>query len=74
MCTVVCRIHSLDGLPEELTVELFELVLQQSRLTPRILKVFEQTGHESLLDYIDSLNIQPMPVLIKYEIPHKKCF
>ncbi len=44
--STVCRVYSLDGLPEELLLELFETVLRKGKLQPRVLSLFEvRPGH-----------------------------
>lgn len=61
---------SLSGLPEYLVKDLFERVLAQGRLTPQVLETFERTGHKSVLDHIEGLNIQQLPPVLP--ITHKK--
>lgn len=48
---------SLQGVPEELVIRLFESIVQKGKLTPRILEIMERTEHEDLVDLIQSLNI-----------------
>ena len=51
------RVASLRGLPEELVLLLFEAVLAQGRLTPRVLGLFEDTRHELLAARVSQLGI-----------------
>ena len=60
----VCRVPSLQGLPEELVCEVFEEVLLYGRLTPRVLEVFERTGHSRVLKRIEGLHIQQLPPVL----------
>jgi hypothetical protein len=59
-----CRNKTLDGLPEELVVELFERVLRLGFLTPKVLAMFEGTGHEEVCRRIQGLNIQQLPHIL----------
>jgi len=36
-----CRVASLEDLPEELVLELFDAVLRRGKLQPRVLALFE---------------------------------
>ena len=69
-----CRVYDVSCLPEELALAVFQAVLQLKRLTPKVLDLFERSHHERVLDVIDALNIQPLPVLIKFDTPKKKYF
>ena len=44
--------RSLENIPEDITCELFVRVLQLGRLTPVVLRVFKETRHPVLLDYL----------------------
>ena len=43
---------SFDDIPEDLCCELFDRVLQNGLLTPRILALFRATNHPLLLTFI----------------------
>jgi hypothetical protein len=60
----LCRLTSLEGLPEELTFAIFEAVLSKGRLTPRLLELFLQTEHESVLQRIKALQIEWVPPVL----------
>lgn len=58
------RIHSLDGLPEELCTALFEAVLLKGKLTPRVLELFTRTEHDQVLEHIRALKLQTLPPVL----------
>ena len=58
------RYTSFEGLPEELAISIFEAVLSKGKLTPRLLELFWQTGHESLLQRVQALKIQWVPPVL----------
>jgi hypothetical protein len=43
---------SLSALPEELVAELLRMVLAAGRLTPRLVKLFEASEHDSVCEWI----------------------
>ena len=60
----LCRLTSLEGLPEELTFAIFEAVLSKGKLTPRLLELFLQTEHESVLQRVKALQIEWVPPVL----------
>ena len=58
------RVSTLDGLPEELALELLERVLSLGLLTPKVLEMFERLGHTEVDIRIAELNIQELPLLV----------
>jgi len=54
----------LQGVPEEIVLDVFERVLVKGKLTPRVLHLFEATDHTSVSYRIKALNIQDVPPLI----------
>ncbi|KAK9829160.1 hypothetical protein WJX72_004248 [[Myrmecia] bisecta] len=52
------KVPSLDGLPEELAVALFDEVFRRGKFSPRVLEMFEATQHAHVLSRIKMLNIQ----------------
>ena len=58
------RTTTLEGLPEELALELLELVLSLGLLTPKVLEMFERLGHTEVDIRITELNIQELPLLL----------
>jgi len=59
-----CRNKTLDGLPEELVIDLFERVMRLGYLTPKVLAMFERTEHEEVQWRIQGLNIQQLPHIL----------
>ncbi len=55
---------TLDGLPEELALDLLERVLALDLLTPKVLELFEKMGHTEVDIRITELNIQELPLLL----------
>ena len=62
--SLACRQSTLDGLPEELALLLFERVLALGLLTPKVLQLFEDTGHSEVELRIASLHIQDLPAVL----------
>lgn len=58
------KVDSLVGIPEELAVVLFERILRKSKLNPRVVQLFQETGHEVLDQLMSALNIQPLPAVL----------
>jgi len=57
---------SIACMPEDLTLLLFNMVLENGRLNPKVLKVFKQSGHELVDKRIKELNIkEPPPLLVE---------
>ncbi|KAL6781401.1 hypothetical protein ACKKBG_A11015 [Auxenochlorella protothecoides x Auxenochlorella symbiontica] len=54
----ITTVPSLRDVPEDLVVCLFKRVIQQGRLTPRILDVFAASGHPGILDLVSAMRIQ----------------
>ncbi|KAI3425913.1 hypothetical protein D9Q98_007885 [Chlorella vulgaris] len=60
----ITSVHSLTSpssgavLPEELCCSLFEAVLAQGKLTPKVLELFERTEHELLTERIAGMGIR----------------
>lgn len=65
------RLQTLEGLDEHLCVRLFQLILAQGRLTPRVLGLFLQTRHSVLLEHIEALQIRDLPPVIIADTPNE---
>ncbi|KXZ49755.1 hypothetical protein GPECTOR_19g206 [Gonium pectorale] len=66
--TVASNIHtyeSLDCVPEELLLYLFQRVLELGKLNPRVLKLFTDTERDGVLRQIKALNVRDVPPIIK---------
>jgi len=61
---LLCRLTTLDDLPEELTFAIFEAVLSKGKLTPRLLELFWKTDHESIQQRVTALKIQWIPPVL----------
>ncbi len=40
------RVVSLEGIPEDIVLELFALILEKGKLSPRSVSLFNECGHE----------------------------
>ncbi|KAF8065563.1 Xab2 [Scenedesmus sp. PABB004] len=54
---------SLAGVPEELTLQLLQLVLAQGKLTPRLAALFADSQHDAVLGALAALNLRETPPL-----------
>ena len=61
---MLCRTYTLEGLPEELSIALFEAVLAKGKLTPRVLELFQSLQHDLVLEQIRALKLQPLPPVL----------
>ena len=59
-----CRHNSVDGLPEELVLELWDRVLSLGQLTPKVLEMFERAGHTDVNKRIEDMNLQEVPAIL----------
>ena len=55
------RVSSLEGLPEDIVCQLFELVILNGQLSPEVLQLFKDTEHDRLLQRVKSLKLQTLP-------------
>lgn len=52
VATHISQVTTLQGLPEELVTSLFALILRRGALSPRVLALFKESGHQELLGAI----------------------
>lgn len=69
VCKAIDHVEDLSGLPEELGSEIFARTLQAGKLTPKTLKVFASSGHETIVAALQALNLQDPPPLFD-DTPH----
>mmetsp|Transcript_18086 Transcript_18086/g.30977 ORF Transcript_18086/g.30977 Transcript_18086/m.30977 type:complete len:99 (-) Transcript_18086:559-855(-) len=53
------------GLPEDIALTLFQMVLKRGKLTPAILKHFKDSDHSSLLELIQSMDLRDPPPIYR---------
>ncbi|CAL8471529.1 g11071 [Coccomyxa elongata] len=55
VASIIERVSSLEGLPEELVCRIFVEVLARGKLTPRVLELVKQTEHDLVLGQVQAL-------------------
>ncbi|GAQ78055.1 hypothetical protein KFL_000070250 [Klebsormidium nitens] len=60
------KVVSLEALPEEVLVLLFQRILQAGKLNEKVLELFlrESDKHRELIDSLQSLHIQRPPAIL----------
>lgn len=58
------RLISLEGLPEELSLAIFEAILAKGKLTPRLLELFWKADHDTVRQRVTALRIQWVPPVL----------
>lgn len=61
LATNMQQLPSLERLPEELVLILFGMVVERGKLTPKVLQVFIETGHDAVIEHIRGLKLREPP-------------
>ncbi|KAG2491723.1 hypothetical protein HYH03_009886 [Edaphochlamys debaryana] len=61
----ITKYTTLEGLPEDLLVYLFQRVLQEGKLSPRVLKLFKAAEYPSLHEQIRALGLRDPPPVVR---------
>lgn len=57
----VKHVQGLEGVPEEIVLELFKRTIELGKLDEDVLETFLQSGHESVRKIVRSMEIRPLP-------------
>ncbi|PNW74445.1 hypothetical protein CHLRE_12g484300v5 [Chlamydomonas reinhardtii] len=62
----VSSYSSLDRVPEDLLLYIFTAVLQQGKLTPKVLRLFKESGRTAVIEQIKALGVKDdLPPVIR---------
>lgn len=55
------HVQGLEGVPEDLVLELFRKIIEMGRLDEDVLEIFLRTGYDSVKIIVKRLEIVPLP-------------
>lgn len=62
----VKHVEGLQGVPEEIVLELFKRTIELGKLDEDVLETFLQSGHESVRMIVEKMEIRPLPPKIPF--------